>query len=920
MRQTPTVSRRGPVGLYIAGCVVLTLYLLMTASFVLTSEKKAALLAAFVVLIVALTPQFRRRIRERCSLFFLLTTAYVILAGASTLYGRAPKLAISDFARYLAGYAVFLTIFAFVRPETSNRWFGVLAGSTAAVSFLSLDAASWGLVAEPLLAAAGSLIGGYSPETYGFTGSRINGIFGSSNTMACMAALGIFFALYLLLRKNGTGRILPALALFLNAYAFLMCTSLGATAALGLTCLLVLVFLSGREARLRFLWVVLETLLIAGAAVVLSLSHFGSESTTGYVVWLCALGGAALLWALDLLIRDRLVAVLCRRLRALVIGLAVAAVALVAAVIVAFSWTAPITLTGTSSLLKIIYPGEGDCTITVEADGPVRAIVYSRTAVQNSMGTDTLLLNEDVDGPFTVEVPEDAELLRLYFRPATDTESVTVQSVSYEGTERSGTPPASYRLIPLSYQNRLQGLRHNESAAIRFVMMTDGLRMWQTDPIFGRGLGGYENGLASVQDYYYETGYAHNHYIQSLTELGIVGLLLYVGMLVFGFLALWPLRKKGDAGLFPALMGVLLMIAIHSAIEFSMSLGEVILFAFAAFGLLAAEAPPLFAKPKAQRRAVTAVTAVEAVFGGVFALLLCLNFYAASLVSDGSVTMEELASGASMDVFEGDDFRLTYIYNAPGQENAAVTTQALAYAERLSRGHSNATGPVVTEFYLQMGMYEEAVAASDRYLAYTRSKESNWNDQLHLFQRYLNAADAEGQAVLMDAATATWEQMAAVSDQQLDDLALDLQAATFVGRMRACEGDASRISSVLGSLFYDSAYAPDTNGDGCPDNNLIAAGQVQWDGQGGVTAEADTTLRVRLPALVPGTYRITVYTDTPDLVSCAAIGYEGQMEIGEGVVSQTFVIDAVPEEDLLQFQVALPAGTGARQILLERAE
>ena len=45
----------------------------------------------------------------------------------------------------------------------------------------------------------------------------------------------------------------------------------------------------------------------------------------------------------------------------------------------------------------------------------------------------------------------------------------------------------------------------------------------------------------SVQDYYYETKYAHNHYVEALCDLGVLGLLAFLSMLGT---AVWTLVKS----------------------------------------------------------------------------------------------------------------------------------------------------------------------------------------------------------------------------------------------------------------------------------------------------------------------------------------------------------------------------------------
>ena len=80
------------------------------------------------------------------------------------------------------------------------------------------------------------------------------------------------------------------------------------------------------------------------------------------------------------------------------------------------------------------------------------------------------------------------------------------------------------RLPPVG-ANRIQGLWANENAIQRFVLFADGLQLFRSSPIYGLGMGAFENGVKSVQSFDYIAKYAHNHYIQTLAETGVIGLI-----------------------------------------------------------------------------------------------------------------------------------------------------------------------------------------------------------------------------------------------------------------------------------------------------------------------------------------------------------------------------------------------------------
>ena len=71
------------------------------------------------------------------------------------------------------------------------------------------------------------------------------------------------------------------------------------------------------------------------------------------------------------------------------------------------------------------------------------------------------------------------------------------------------------------------GLSLGEYTALTFagvMSFEDGLKLWKLSPVIGWGIGGVEGQLTSVQSFYYESKYIHNHFIQILDEVGVVGL------------------------------------------------------------------------------------------------------------------------------------------------------------------------------------------------------------------------------------------------------------------------------------------------------------------------------------------------------------------------------------------------------------
>lgn len=904
--------------------IALAVAVLFAACFVSETEKKVAFWSTVAIVAICATPHFRRRLREQCSIFFLLVTAYIILAGASTLYAYAPKFALSEFSRLLAAYAVFLTVFTFVKRETLPNAAAVLCGATSLLSLLHLDAASAGLIAHNIMHKFQLWTGGYTNDqygqyTYGYNAiaGRLSGLFGNSNSMATMCAIGIFLALYLLLRATGYRRLLPCAALLINAVTFLMCISLGATMSLGLTVLLVLLCLHGAYNRLNFLLVTLETLAVSGAVAALSFSHMGSNSTDGYLVLVFCIIGCIVLFGLDWLLRPRVVELLIKKIKALLLGLIALVVILGAASLVAFTQTSNVTLQGDESVYKRFFPGTGLCEISLQVEGNANLWIASTSKVEILMKEATVLSDAPYAGPVEIEIPEDAIELQIIVKPIEDA-VVTVHSISYTGSEKCGSLAAGYRWIPNEMMERFQGLATNHSAIQRMTFMQDGLKMWKQTPFFGRGLGGFENGLASVQSFFYETKYAHNHYVQVLCDLGLVGLLLFASMLGFAIHNLWLLRRKTgkDEALFPALLGAVLIFAIHSGLEISASMAEVSILAFGTFGLVAYSSPVLAPVKHYGRFIAVAASVGLGVLSTVYGFFLIQNARAAEIVLGETVTTSQLKKCVEMDAFEGDDFRLTYVVAAMSIQDEEIYQQADIYADELQAGNSNAVGPYLTEYYLHRGNYNKAKAASDKFLVYTHSDVGSWNSQFHIFEKaMLSGADAEQ---IEDIVLDTYEQFESVRREQLDRPFLDSRSLSFMTRIFSTEGT---VEQRVNTLLVDSQYIPDLDENAQPDNAEISTGDVTWDEVGGFTNTfvENSTIRYQITPAQGGTYILTAETNNPEGLTLAIENYEYEYTDTSNSVSLQFIVPEEMAEEELNLVISLKPGVSVSRILGIRA-
>lgn len=83
----------------------------------------------------------------------------------------------------------------------------------------------------------------------------------------------------------------------------------------------------------------------------------------------------------------------------------------------------------------------------------------------------------------------------------------------------------AYTLLPDNIANRLQkNIFEDSSFLLRLQYDIDGWTLFKESPLAGHGLGATEGLLTSVQPFFYESLYLHNHLLQVMDETGLLGL------------------------------------------------------------------------------------------------------------------------------------------------------------------------------------------------------------------------------------------------------------------------------------------------------------------------------------------------------------------------------------------------------------
>lgn len=684
-------------------------------------------------------------VRERITIPLMAVAAWMLVNGASTFYAVSGKFALQEFLKLVVGFCCLLLILAWSRRSWDNgrAAASVLAGGTAIASLVSIDMLSTHLLSDGVLKFLMSFSYDFMHASLNpvEAGVRMNSLYENPNAFAGIAGLGVLLSLELTVTsQRKEERPFHLCCLFLNALAFLLVFSMGAS---GMICLafLALLLLERKSRKPALLTLMVETLVLAllGAFPVY-LTAFDHWDGFQPIPILCAIGGAAALCVLDRFVGQRVTALLEKgggKLIGVLIGVVLLLLAAFAAL--AMNMTGPAHLSAGETLRRAEYPDPGSYTLELESFGDLQVTIESQNQQETMMHTGTVIYSGPAQGAaFTV--PEGSLVTYFNFRAG---EELTLNSAQLVGPGGSTGLKLHYKLLPGFVANRLQGLFANENAIQRVVFFADGMKLFRRGPVFGLGLGTFQNSIQGVQSFHYETKYAHNHYVETLVSTGVVGLILFVGMLLLCALAIWKNLRRGEQAhpLAPALGAALLFMAGHAGVEVVFSFHFYLPIALGVLGLIClccgGELPFLPEKETVRSGCVVGICAVTA----VFAILLGLNMKAQNIATTNAMRdpFRSLEWAAKLDFFEKNDYLLTYIVmtqDVDREQNQAVYATANEYAQRLGKVDSISIPPYLANYYFATGQPEEAVSTLKKYVNFVSANSGTWQSSFDILANW----------------------------------------------------------------------------------------------------------------------------------------------------------------------------------------
>lgn len=715
--------------LFVVGFAVL-LFFAMTVQTVPMSLILAA---------VALALSFGRggyaRFRGRLGIPVLGFLAFLILCGAASLYTSFGAYAYGEYAKLLASGALGLLLLARGREQNAGGLLFSFSAVCGVIGLLCIDAGCRG----PLFRGFASFMEGLGDAAYQsldqatYTGARFDGIYNDANLTGSLMALAVLVGLYLIRTgRKPWERFAACFLTGLSAVAFFTAMSRGAILCFGAT-LLAYLLIAGKEERLGLFFTM--------AAMGISMVVFGVVSTSllaGGSFWgtLAALPSGVLLWLLNEFPARKAASALAGhgKLLAGVLGGGIAAG--IAAVILALTLTEPFVFTESNFL----YRGadvEGGETYTFSGDwdksSEITVLVYGSTREQELTSvTETYYNGPLEEASFTV--PEDVGHVLMQFRgPA----GLELRQVSLsDGTEI----PMAYTLLPDNIANRLQkNIFEDSSFLLRLQYDIDGWTLFKESPLAGHGLGATEGLLTSVQPFFYESLYLHNHLLQVMDETGLLGLAAFLAFILGTAVLLIRQLRKARTPLVAMLLACLVMMNLHGLMEISFS---VQMFQCAAFFLLLLPTVcyGTYTEGRKRRAAGIVVLVVSDLWLVISVALLGGSLLAqkeyreldAAGMTTGSF-IETLERLDRMDAYNDQSYKVNLMGNAlqaGGISNEG--TAARCARELRETGEFDSCYYVAAYYYLPLGQLENFFDVLQEGLLQERSNSEAWNSAMNL--------------------------------------------------------------------------------------------------------------------------------------------------------------------------------------------
>lgn len=757
-----------------------------------------ALGAAFLAFIVCLGRNPWRLAQERFCVPVLGFAVFVLLFGAAAIYSPFGSSAVRDFRGALAAFAVAALVLFRIEKRHVRALLWGLAVICAVVSLLCTSFACEGPLYE-IFCSVMDLFG----QSYMYRGeientiARVNGIYNDANISASILALGTLVSLYLARTgKKWWERLLACALVSASALGILLSVSRGAILCFGIS-LLVWLAAAGKRERFRLF---LLLVIAAGVTLVVSLPAGAAVEPGNPLPNVLAIVSGGAIFLLDWFLGDRLARGVYGRTKAVAAAVGAVAVCIVVFAVAALNLKGAYVFGEGDNLYRALPLEPGAYTLFVEWEGDenCRVVIYSRSEQQALTNSQTELY-DGYEDQITFEVPDDA--VRVFFRFRAPEGNIIHSATLSDGTEI----PLSYRLLPEMIVRRLQeNPFEDNSFLMRLQFDKDAWKIFTQSPLFGHGLGSTDNLYPAVQPFYYTSRYVHNHILQIMADMGLLGLAAFLAFLG-GVLCLLigQLRKERDM-LAAVLLACWVMINTHSLMEVNFSVQA---YQCAAFVLLLLPAA-LYGRPLSESAAKAGGAAVcagfltyLALFGGLMGMRQTVwREYTTRYASNIDEAISWLADYAKRDVFEPERYEVEYVAATAQDTSGQYGEKMLNFVEKIRNSGNYPSCSALPEiYYLRVEDFEGLFECSRVCLLQRASYATVWNEQAAFYrERVLPAAGVENIDVFLEGVLAFYDLLEETNQRLTQDISLTGVNQAFVELALS-----AREQNLSGEALYD---------------------------------------------------------------------------------------------------------------------
>jgi len=752
--------------------------------------------------------------------------SYLAIYILSMFWAKTGKMAFDEITKLILSMSVFIITLIAVNKDNMRFSLGFLSGVLGILGLLNIDLAGPKILSYPFIQIVNKIVPGIND--YGiFLGNRIWTAFGNPNLFAPLMAVGLLIAAYLFMTsEKRSERLFSAIMMTFCEVAYIACVSLGSILALGVAFIVFIIFME-KEYRLKSLAIIIASFVISLIATILVfkilsikkilLLSIGVMILFGIVNWITLFACEKLI----LKVNDKTQNIV-KIVTGTVIGLL--AIYLILA----------LNLTGTFdgeriSVKRAFYPKQGEYVLRVDSDKEVDISVYTQNLEQaQSYISDTVFkgkVNGETEKKFSVD--EDVKVAYIYIT-SNGANLNKIEVVSSEG--KVINIPLKYRLLPEFIADRLQGLRANQSMLQRIVFWEDGLKIFAKSPVVGNGIGAFETDVDSVRNINYETRYPHNIAVKVLLETGIIGFIIFIGLIISIYYTL--LRKETSYKQLKAtLLATITMLIGHSLIEVNMNYAVIIsvLFILFAITVIAFHQEQKSYRPIKEWK-IRVPIIVVAIF---FVIMYISNLQGYNYLlqeNKGNNVFDTLKMYMTYDPFNKADYLFSYLNHAEAYGEEELKEEALT---KLRDSYAYTTCEHIEEYYKNDYDIDSLFKLSRIDLEKNRTERNRWGIVFQNYESLMKTSYIEKGNLkeryneIVNEIIETYDELRETNEELYNKIVLYDRNRNLIARaLKAREllgvYSIDETIRLLDAFVYDSSIVIDENNDGINDNYKIS--------------------------------------------------------------------------------------------------